>query len=768
MSAEGSTRQTIGYQPALDGVRALAVLAVLLFHAEVSWMQGGYLGVSVFFTLSGFLITSLLVVERERAGRVAIGAFYLRRARRLLPASILCVALIVVLSAVTDWFAGVAELRRQVIGALLQVANWVFLAGEGSYQELFQQSIGSASPLEHYWSLAIEEQFYWLWPIAFTGLAAVAITRARRIVALAVITTAFAVSAPVIAAVWGGDAAYWSTPARAAEILVGALLAVVVAGRTVGPRWALLAPAALAVVVAGFVLFPAAGGPAYSGALPLVGVVSAALLLGLQAEGPVRRFLGLGPLVWLGRISYGVYLYHWPIFVIVDERRTGLDGPALLLARLGLTLVVAQASFTWFEQPLRHGRPLFGRPLLGGPRSALAGVGARAGAGRRTVVAAVAATSVTIGAAMVLVPGPASDYWTASVADAEAARIEVAGETLVPLVPLDAQTSPGATDPSPGATAPSSGATDPSPGAPDPAGPTSGDPTDPATMPSVTEAAASGSTSSSGGMTNGSASSGTAPNGAGSGSTGGASNGAAPTPTDTIPPLPSELARPVRVIVAGDSTAEATGVGLVSWSAANADLGRVELRAAPGCGFVRSGAVWVQDWRPVPERCDVWLDEELPGDVGLLRPDVVLLMTTTWDVLDHRWAADERWSPLDESFRRRLERDLAEVTERLLAAGAGHVVWIRHPVPNPLWLSSGQDQEDPARHAVLHSVMDELAVAERVHVVDLADWLASQGLDTDTDLRPDGVHWSPEGSRAIADGFLAEQVLRIALGLPRP
>lgn len=360
MSGQGPARQTIGYQPALDGVRALAVVAVLLFHGEVAWMEGGYLGVSVFFTLSGFLITTLLVVERERDGRVAIGAFYLRRARRLLPASILCVALVVSLSAVTDWFAGVAELRRQAIGSLLQVANWVFLAGEGSYQELFQQSIGSASPLEHYWSLAIEEQFYWLWPIAFTGLAVIAATRARRIVWLAAITAAFAVSAPVIAAVWGGDAAYWATPARAAEILVGALLAVVIAGRTVGERWALLAPAALIAIVAGFLLFPASGGPAYSGALPLVGVVSAALLLGLQAEGPVRRLLSLGPFVWLGRISYGVYLYHWPIYVIADERRLGLDGPALLAVRLALTLVVAQASFTLFEQPLRHGHPLLG------------------------------------------------------------------------------------------------------------------------------------------------------------------------------------------------------------------------------------------------------------------------------------------------------------------------------------------------------------------------------------------------------------------------
>lgn len=222
--------------------------------------------------------------------------------------------------------------------------------------------------------------------------------------------------------------------------------------------------------------------------------------------------------------------------------------------------------------------------------------------------------------------------------------------------------------------------------------------------------------------------------------------------------------------MAGDSTAEATGVGLVGWAAANPDLGQVELRAEPGCGFVRGGAVWVREWRPVPDRCGPWLESGLPGDVAALRPDVVALMTTSWDVLDHRWDDDDRYSPFDPVFRARLEVDFATVTDRLLAEGAGAVVWIRHPLPNPLWLSSGQDQEDPARHEVLFEVMDAVAAAdpERVLVIELADWLAGTGLDTDTEARPDGVHWSPEGSRRIADEFLAEQLLRVALGLPRP
>ena len=175
---------TIAYQPALDGVRALAVAAVLLFHAEVPGFSGGYLGVSVFFTLSGYLITTLLLTEHAKTGTISMSGFYARRVRRLLPASLVCLTAIVVISELTDVFVGVAELRRQVMGALLQVSNWVFLAGEGSYQQLFQQAGGARSPVEHFWSLSIEEQFYWLWPPTMAFLLAAVRTRRSRTLAL--------------------------------------------------------------------------------------------------------------------------------------------------------------------------------------------------------------------------------------------------------------------------------------------------------------------------------------------------------------------------------------------------------------------------------------------------------------------------------------------------------------------------------------------------------------------------------------------------------
>src|SRR6478609_533003 len=225
------------YQPALDGVRALAVAAVLLFHADVPGFGGGYVGVSVFFTLSGFLITSLLIREHRSAGRIDASGFYARRARRLLPASALCLGGIIVLSGLGAWDQ-VTHLRTDIWAAALQVFNWLRLTGDTSYGDLFAQSAGQVSPVEHYWSLAIEEQFYWVWPLAFAGLAAVALrTRRSLILVLGVPALLAVAAAPVIGAVWGPEAAYWSTFARVGEILTGAVAAAVVAERG-APRWA--------------------------------------------------------------------------------------------------------------------------------------------------------------------------------------------------------------------------------------------------------------------------------------------------------------------------------------------------------------------------------------------------------------------------------------------------------------------------------------------------------------------------------------------------
>ncbi len=232
----------------------------------------------------------------------------------------------------------------------------------------------------------------------------------------------------------------------------------------------------------------------------------------------------------------------------------------------------------------------------------------------------------------------------------------------------------------------------------------------------------------------------------------------------TLAPIP-ELSRPVRIVVAGDSTAVATGGGLVAWAAANPDLAQVEIVAELGCGFVRGGEVMLDDWTKVERRCDEWLDETLPARVEALAPDVVMMMTTSWDVLDRRWPETGEVVPSDPSYRERIVRDIADVSNRLAVAGSQKVVWVREPIPNVYWWSSGQAQEDPARHAEIYAAMAAAAESSggRVVVVDLPAWLAEHGLDVDEAARPDGVHWSPEASLRIADEFLGEQLVRAAL-----
>ena len=682
-------RRTITYQPALDGVRALAVATVLLFHAEVPGFGGGYLGVSVFFTLSGYLITTLLTVEMERDGRVALGAFYGRRARRLVPASVLVVLAVVVASWLTDWFDTVDSLRAHAIGSLLQVANWVFLAGDGSYQELLDQAAGTASPLEHYWSLAIEEQFYWIWPIAFVGVWRLGGSSAGRIRLVCGLTLVSAIAAPVIAIVWGADAAYWSTPARAAEILVGAAAALLLRNRELPARVAVLAPLSLVVLAVCVVTFPTVGGPAYSGALPLVGVVSVGLIVGLQATSATRDAIAAPPLVWLGTISYGVYLFHWPVFVVVDEERLGVGGPVLLATRLAITLAISQLSFSLFERPIRHRWSM--EP-------------------RTTLVAAGGATAVAVAIAAIVVPGPRGAYWEADADDVAAAAITVDDEPLAvePVEPVG------------------SVATSVAPAAP---------PTEPEASPEPSDGPAS---------------------------TVAASDQAEPPPT-TEPPLPAP-SRPVRLLVAGDSTAEAMGAGVVSWAATNPDLAQAEVMALPGCGFVREGEYLLGgSWSEYQPGCARYFYEAVPDRAGEVAADVVVLLATSWDLLDRRWEGGEALTPVD--YVDRVERDYAELTGALLANGVGEVVWIEMPVPNPDWAPELDLREEPARHAALRAGMERSLelYGDSVTIVELDEWFSEAGLDGDEALRPDGIHLTPDAATAVVDAWLGEQLLRAVL-----
>ncbi len=339
------------HAPGLDGLRGVALAGVVVFHAgPVGWLTGGFLGVSLFFTLSGYLIGSLLLVEVERTGRVDLGRFWARRVRRLVPALLLTVVGVAVLGRFVDLGAGA---RRDLLGGLTYSTNWLQLAAGQSYGDLF----GAPSPGEHLWSLAIEEQFYLAFPLAVWALARWRGTSIRQSVGFgaAVVTIAGAGSTWVIAA---ADWSYLATPARAPEIALGVLLAT--ASRTEGPKaaapgWTTIGAAA--VVATAWAWRGATLGDDWiaRGGLAGVAVISAALVGAAARPGPIARALSVAPLRMLGLVSYGAYLFHWPIVVWLTPERLDLNPVATFAVRSAVTLALAALSYRFVEQPIRHG-----------------------------------------------------------------------------------------------------------------------------------------------------------------------------------------------------------------------------------------------------------------------------------------------------------------------------------------------------------------------------------------------------------------------------
>ncbi|MGH9247255.1 MAG: acyltransferase family protein [Acidimicrobiales bacterium] len=350
--------------PALDGLRGLAVAGVIAFHA--GFLGGGFLGVDLFFVLSGFLITSLLLAEYAGRGRIGLRRFWARRARRLLP------ALLVVLAAVAGyaWFvASPAELGRvrgDALATLGYVANWRDVVARRSYWDLF----AVPSPLEHAWSLAIEEQFYLLWPLLVAGVLRLAGGSRRVLLGVTALLAAASAAAMAVLHRPFGDPSrvYFGTDTRAAGILVGAVLAIALAGRAGLPRPRhmrrrssglvdVIAALALVGVLATWALARGTSGWLYEGGLLALeaGVALVIWAVARPEAGWLARVLSWSPLRGLGLISYGLYLWHWPVFVVLSPARTGLADPALLLVRLGASVGLAVASFRLVEQPVRRG-----------------------------------------------------------------------------------------------------------------------------------------------------------------------------------------------------------------------------------------------------------------------------------------------------------------------------------------------------------------------------------------------------------------------------
>ncbi len=364
---------------ALDGVRAIAVAAVVLYHGGVSWLRGGFLGVDVFFVLSGFLITSLLLTELEGTGRVRLLRFYERRARRLLPALVVLVLLVAAFAYLVVPHGSYPSLPRQIVGTMLYVGNWTLIAGHAGYFTLGLPP----SPLQHTWSLAIEEQFYLVWPALLFGLTRLVRTR-RSMAAWCALGAAatMAITAGQFESGSSPNALYFATQTHATTLLLGcagACLLLRGRGREGGSPFATAPPSrrrlvdalgalAWAGVLVAFLEVRGTGSFLYRGGYLAVGLVVLVAIGAAVAspEGPVARVLALGPVAYLGRISYGVYLYHFPLFIWLDAERTHLHGVALLALRIAATLLVASLSYAVVEQPVRRRRMLRGRVgLLG-------------------------------------------------------------------------------------------------------------------------------------------------------------------------------------------------------------------------------------------------------------------------------------------------------------------------------------------------------------------------------------------------------------------
>ncbi len=352
----------ISHVAALDGLRGAAVLGVLFFHSD-GLLPGGYLGVDLFFVLSGYLITSLLVAEQARAGRIALGRFWIRRARRLLPALLALMPGIGLYAAVWAKHAELAPLRRDALATLGYVANWRAIFTNKSYWDLFV----APSPLEHTWSLAIEEQFYVLWPLV--GVAA--LRRSPR--TLRVVSLTLALGSAALMALRFDPAStarvYLGTDTRASGMLFGAALATVLTPeqRAEGRRGRALDVAglgALALLVCAWAKLDGQNPWLYRGgfvACELACLVLIACAV-LRPHALLSRVFALPPLRAVGAVSYGVYLWHWPIFVVLTPERVHVGALALGALRFALTFAVAGLSYRLLEQPIRARGLPFGHP----------------------------------------------------------------------------------------------------------------------------------------------------------------------------------------------------------------------------------------------------------------------------------------------------------------------------------------------------------------------------------------------------------------------
>lgn len=350
------------YITPIDGLRAIAVLAVVLFHAGVPWISGGFVGVDVFFVISGFLITTLLLRELTTSGRIDIVGFYVRRVRRLLPAFIL--VLIATLIAAKMFLTPIGEqqlLAEQTVASAAFVSNFYFWRAQTGY---FAETADEL-PLLHTWTLSVEEQFYIVWPLVMVATAWAArrvgasLMRALMAALVAGFVLSFALS--IIVTPRKAVMAFYTSPTRAWELAAGALLAALVMqhahDRIAAGLRGWLVPIGLAFILASFAFYSQRTAiPGYAALAPVLGSVAVITGFITAPESPATRFLAAPPFTGIGRLSYSWYLWHWPLLAFARAMAPVHDHMWRDIGLVVVALGLSALTYRFVEQPMRHGK----------------------------------------------------------------------------------------------------------------------------------------------------------------------------------------------------------------------------------------------------------------------------------------------------------------------------------------------------------------------------------------------------------------------------
>lgn len=365
------------YIPALDGLRALAVLGVIAYHMGMAWMPGGLLGVTVFFVLSGYLITSLLLIEWDNTGTINLPQFWLRRVKRLFPAIAFVILCVGALCTIFD-HSLLTKLREDMWAALCWVTNWWYILRDVSYFD----ALGAPSPVTHFWSLAIEEQFYLIWPVVLIIAHKLGVKRSHMRNATLVLVLA---SALEMALLFNPDAdpsrVYYGTDTRAFSLLIGAWLAFVWPSNQLGAnnevhldrnvRVALDAVGSIALIglIAMMACIEGTSAFMYHGGILLASIITMLVIAVIVHPSSILgKVFSAKPLVWIGLRSYGIYLWHYPLLLLMNPR-SNIAGTPWWMYIIELVVICACAAFSYkfVEDPIRHGSigAFFGRVRSG-------------------------------------------------------------------------------------------------------------------------------------------------------------------------------------------------------------------------------------------------------------------------------------------------------------------------------------------------------------------------------------------------------------------